>query len=77
MSPTCTVMREFDVLRYKNLFRYSFNFFVQVNALIVKYNREQLTVWGNKSSTIVNKAYALVSTGIVLFYTVYKQFKMI
>lgn len=46
-------------------------FFVQVNALIVKYNREQITVWGNKSSTIVNKAYALVSTGYtqVLFQT--------
>lgn len=31
----------------------------KVNALIVKHNREQITVWGNKSSTIVNKAYAL------------------
>lgn len=40
-------------------------FFVQVNALIVNYNREQITVWGNKSSSIVNKAYALVSTGIL------------
>lgn len=40
-------------------------FFVQVNALIVNYNREQITVWGNKSSSIVNKAYALVSTGML------------
>nr|XP_022341152.1 glycerophosphodiester phosphodiesterase domain-containing protein 1-like [Crassostrea virginica] len=39
----------------------------KVNDLIVKYNREQITVWGNRSSTVVNKAYALNPNIPVLF----------
>lgn len=35
--------------------------FVKVSELVVKYNREQLTVWGNSSDQIVRKCYKEVS----------------
>ena len=35
--------------------------FLQVNDLIIEYKREDITVWGNKSKSVTDRLYKMVS----------------
>ena len=69
MLPLLRFQPETQSINERFLAPLSHKIFVQVSELIREYSREEVTVWGNGSSTVVSKLYRVVRILSALYET--------